>query len=83
MYKYLIGKLIYIAVTHLDIAYAVGVCSQFMAKLRGIHFAATFTILEYVKESPGMGYFRQDCHLRMGLIQMLVMRMIKVMTFYI
>ena len=48
-------KLIYLAHTRPDIAYAVSVVSQFMHDLREVHMEALFRVLKYLKSSPGQG----------------------------
>ena len=49
LYKQLVGSLIYITVTHLDISYAGHVVSQFMVALRSPHYVAVLRILRYLK----------------------------------
>ena len=45
----LVGSLIYLTVTCLDISYAMGMVSKFMDAPRSIHYAAVLRILRYVK----------------------------------
>jgi len=52
-YKRLMGKLIYLTVTRLDITFAVGVLSRFMHQPREIHWLAAMRILAYIKCCPG------------------------------
>ena len=47
-----VGKLIYLTVMKSDIAYVVGLISQFMHKPRKIHWKAALRILPYIKRSP-------------------------------
>ncbi|XP_068644659.1 uncharacterized mitochondrial protein AtMg00810-like [Aristolochia californica] len=54
-YKKLVGKLIYLTVTKLDISYAVGVVSQYMHKTQLTHWQALERILKYLKGSSGKG----------------------------
>jgi len=54
-YQRLVGKLIYLAHTRLDIAYAVEVVSQFMHSPKETHLRAIFRILHYLKGTPGKG----------------------------
>ena len=54
-YQHLVGKLIYLAHTKHNIAYAVNVVSQFMHDPREVHMEAIFRVLKYLKSSPGQG----------------------------
>nr|KYP45512.1 hypothetical protein KK1_032922 [Cajanus cajan] len=51
-YQRLVGKLIYLSHTRLNIAYAVIVVSQFMHDPRERHMQAVDKILQYLKSSP-------------------------------
>ncbi|XP_038885917.1 uncharacterized mitochondrial protein AtMg00810-like [Benincasa hispida] len=53
LYRKLVGSLIYLRVTRLDIAYVVHIVSQFMVSPRIIHFTIVLRILRYVKEFLG------------------------------
>ena len=55
MYQRLVGRLIYLSHTRPDIAYAVGVVSQFMHNPKGAHLQAVYRILQYLKSCPGRG----------------------------
>ena len=48
-YRQLVGSLIYLTVTRLDISHAVGMVSKFMDAPRSVHYAAVLRILRYVK----------------------------------
>lgn len=48
-YYQLVGGLIYLAVTRLDITYAVHVVSQFMSEPRTTHYAAVLRIIRYIR----------------------------------
>ncbi|KAB2628709.1 hypothetical protein D8674_033504 [Pyrus ussuriensis x Pyrus communis] len=64
-YQRLVGRLIYLAHTRPDIAYAVSVVSQFMHSSREDHMAAVMRILAYLKSAPGKGVlYRKHGHLR-------------------
>ena len=64
-YQRLVGKLIYLSHTRLDIAFAVSVVSQFMHSPRESHQEAVFRILRYLKSAPGKGlHFARHDHLR-------------------
>ena len=54
-YQRLVGKLIYLAHTRPDIAYAVSVVSQFMHCPKTSHLQAAHRILHYLKGTPGKG----------------------------
>jgi len=49
LYRHLVGSLVYLTVTRLDISYAVHQVSQFMAGPRSTHFSAVLRILRYLK----------------------------------
>ena len=49
LYRLLIDSLVYLTVTHPDIAYVVHIVSQFMATPRTAHFTAILRILRYIK----------------------------------
>ena len=51
-YQRLVGKLIYLAHTRLDIAYAVSVVSQFMHNPKDSHLQAVYRLLRYLKSTP-------------------------------
>lgn len=63
-YRRLVGRLIYLFLTHPDITYAVSVISQFMHAPTQDHLEATYT-LRYLKSCPRKGilYRRHDHHL--------------------
>ncbi|GJR65558.1 ceroid-lipofuscinosis neuronal protein 5-like protein [Tanacetum coccineum] len=54
-YQKLVGKLIYLSVTRLDIAYAVHFLSQHMNAHLQSHFTAGMRVLRYLKQAPGTG----------------------------
>ncbi|KAM1032895.1 hypothetical protein TB2_035958 [Malus domestica] len=64
-YQRLVGRLIYLAHTHPDIAYAVSLVSQFMHSRSVDHMAAVIRILAYLKLAPGKGIlYKNSGHLR-------------------
>nr|XP_028954377.1 uncharacterized protein LOC114823160 [Malus domestica] len=63
-YQRLVGRLIYLAHTRPDIAYAVSVVSQFMHSPSVDHMTAVMRILAYLKSAPGKGVlYRKHGHL--------------------
>ncbi|XP_019054853.1 PREDICTED: uncharacterized protein LOC109115364 [Nelumbo nucifera] len=54
-FRQLVGSLIYLTITRLEIAYSVGIISQFMQNPRTYHLDAAKRILRYVKGSPAYG----------------------------
>ena len=60
-YQRLVGKLIYLAHTRPDIAFAVSLVSQHMHNPSKNHLEAVYRILHYLKGSPGKGVlFKKD-----------------------
>ncbi|XP_021979989.1 secreted RxLR effector protein 161-like [Helianthus annuus] len=67
-YQRLVGKLIYLSHTRPDIAYAVGVVSQFMHQPQVAHMEAAQRILRYLKGTVGHGVlFKTNGHLNVEL----------------
>jgi Reverse transcriptase (RNA-dependent DNA polymerase) len=63
-YQRLVGKLIYLSHTRPDIAYAVGVASQFIHSPSKEHMDPIIRIVKYLKGSPGRGIlFKSNGHL--------------------
>ena len=58
-YQRLVGRLIYLSLTHLDIAYAMSIVSQFMHAPTQQHLAVVYHILRYLKGTPGKGLLFQ------------------------
>ena len=54
-YRRLLGKLIYLTVTHLDITYHVSVLSQFIHEPLMVHWEGALRVLAYIKRAPGIG----------------------------
>ncbi|XP_022009488.1 uncharacterized mitochondrial protein AtMg00810-like [Helianthus annuus] len=67
-YQRLVGKLIYLSHTRPDIAYAVGVVSQFMHQPQVAHMEAAQRILRYLKGTACHGVlFKANGHLNVEL----------------
>ena len=63
-YQRLVGKLIYLSHTRPDIAYAVGVLSQFMHGPQEEHWEAALRVVRYLKGTVGHGVlFQKNGHL--------------------
>lgn len=60
-YQRLVGKLIYLSHTRPDIAYAVGIVSQFMHRPQKDHYEVALRIVKYLKGTAGHGVvFRKN-----------------------
>ena len=57
LYKRLVGSLVYLTVTHLDISYTVHQVSQYLFAPRSTHYAALLRILRYLKGTLFHGLF--------------------------
>ncbi|GJW94235.1 putative RNA-directed DNA polymerase [Tanacetum coccineum] len=67
-YQRMVGKLIYLSHTRLDIAYVVGVVSQFMHQPQVDHMHAVLRIVRYLKGTTGHGVlFKTNGHLNIQI----------------
>lgn len=57
VYQRLIGRLLYLTHTRLDITFAVQHLSQFMQAPKKVHYEAVLRIVRYVRQYPGQGIF--------------------------
>lgn len=55
-FQKLVGRIIYLSHSHPDITFAVSIVSQFMHSPRQEHFDVVYTILKYLKGTPGKVY---------------------------
>ncbi|KAF5464206.1 hypothetical protein F2P56_014300 [Juglans regia] len=54
-YHRLVGRLLYLTITRLDLSFAVHTLSQFMSRPITTHMAAAHKVLRYQKAAPGQG----------------------------
>ena len=63
-YRRLVGRLIYLTSTRLDLVYTVHILAQFMQHPRQDHWDAALRTVRYLKGCPGQGILlRPDCEL--------------------
>ncbi|GJV24487.1 retrovirus-related pol polyprotein from transposon TNT 1-94 [Tanacetum coccineum] len=65
-YRHLVGCLIYLTITRLELSYCVHVLSQFMQRLLDEYWQAIVRVVRYIKDNPGQGILlRVDNDLRL------------------
>ena len=59
LYRRLVGSLVYLTVTRLDISYVIHQVSQYLSAPRSTHYVAVLRILQYLKDTffHGLFYF--------------------------
>ncbi len=57
MYRHIVGSLIYMTITRLDLSYVIGVVNQFMQTPRKPHLDVVRRILRYIKHTLQCGIF--------------------------
>ena len=55
LYQSIIGSLLYVTVSRLDVIFSVCICARFQASLRESHLKATKRILRYLKHTQNVG----------------------------
>ncbi|XP_049414661.1 uncharacterized mitochondrial protein AtMg00240-like [Solanum stenotomum] len=56
-YQRLVGRVLYLTKTKVDMFFAVHVLSQFMHAPKESHMEETLRVVKYIKASPGLGLF--------------------------
>lgn len=64
-YRRLVGLLMYLTITHLDICYAIHILSQFLHAPRQQHLDAAYRVLRYLKGRLGLGLIRTNSYLQL------------------
>ncbi|XP_068655300.1 secreted RxLR effector protein 161-like [Aristolochia californica] len=57
IYRYLVGSLIYLTISHPDISYVIHHVNQFMSSPRHLHIVVVRRIIRYLRGSPTRGLF--------------------------
>lgn len=65
-YRQLVGRLIYLTITHLELSHSVHVLSQFMQNSEGEHWEVALCVVCYLKSSIGLDILlKADCDLQL------------------
>jgi hypothetical protein len=56
-YRWLVGHLIYLTITHPNVTYSVHILSKFMHAPRKPHMEVVLRVMHYLKSIPGQGLF--------------------------
>ena len=66
MYRWLVGRLIYLCFTRPELSYSVHVLSQFIQQPRAEHWTAALRVVQYLKGNSGQGIFLDsDCDIKL------------------
>ena len=55
LYRSIIGSLLYLTASRLDIAFSVGVCARYQVAPKESHLTAVKRIIRYINETPDYG----------------------------
>ena len=56
-YRRLVGRLIYLTITRLELSYCVHILAQFMQQPKQDHLATALRVVHYLKGNPGHDIF--------------------------
>ncbi|XP_074336350.1 putative mitochondrial protein AtMg00240 [Apium graveolens] len=62
IYRRLVGRLLYLTITRIDLSYGVHVFSQFISSLRLDHLQAAYNMVKHLKGIVGQGLFFSADH---------------------
>ncbi|CAN1180854.1 Retrovirus-related Pol polyprotein from transposon RE1, partial [Linum perenne] len=61
VYRRLIGRLVYLCATRLDISFTVNYLSQFVSQTTNLHMMDASKVVRYIKNDPGKGLLFFSC----------------------